>query len=649
MLELFSDIPEAVTNTMVVANQCEPIEFNGSYKFPVFDTGKLTETEYLKNEAHKGLTLRLAESKLSHRRKEFEERMRMELDIIDGMAFSGYHLVVADFVNFAKRERIAVGPGRGSAAGSVVCWALGITGVDPIKYGLLFERYLNPDRISMPDIDVDFEDARREEVKAYIVKKYGADKVANILTIGTMAAKGALRDVARCLQVSYSDADALSKAVPEGVRGKNVYLKTITDIEHDDYNEEFMDLVDSREDYKEVLRIALIMEGMTRNSGTHAAGVVISDDKPLIEHIALGLDKEDNVISQDDKDVLEKIVGLIKFDLLGLSTETVIRMTCDFIEEVHGINIDIDAIDLDDSSVYDMLCAGNLAGVFQLDGSSGFKDVVVQIQPRNIEEIADITSLYRPGPLDNGFIPIYVKAKNTGEIKYMVQVERRETQKEIEEILKETKGVLIYQEQVMKLVQVMAGYSLAQADLLRRAMGKKIASEMEAQREIFTKGCYDNGISNEEATKAFDAIAKFAAYGFNKSHAIAYSLISYQTAWLRKHYPIEFMAASLTDAAGDRDKTIAFLNDCKANGIKVLPPSINESKLAYTPTKKGIKFGLSAVKSLGEVAVGEIIKKREKDGPFRNLIDFCNRVVLQKVNSGKISTLIKAGCFDEIA
>ena len=651
MEELFPDVPEAIENTMVIANQCEPITFDGSYKFPVFDTGKLTDKEYIKRESYKGLDLRMAENGLGCYRDMYVERLDMELDIIDRMGFNSYHLVVSDFILWAKANGIGVGPGRGSAAGSLAAWCLGITEVNPLQYGLLFERYLNPDRISMPDIDMDFADDRRDEVKGYAVKKYGKDKVASIMTIGTMAAKGALRDVARCTDVNYTDSDTLAKAVPDGVRGKNVYLRTITDPEHEDYNEDFVKLANSRSDYKEVLRIALIMEGMTRNVGTHAAGVVISDHKPLIEHCALMLDKEGNVVTQDDMKVLEKIIGLVKFDFLGLSTLTTLQMTCRFIKENYDIDIDIDKIPLDCQETYDLLCRGNLGGVFQLDGSSGFKDVVMQIQPRSIEEIADITSLYRPGPLDNGFIPKYVKAKNTGEIEYMIQVANEEIQKQINECLQPTKGVLIYQEQVMKLVQIMAGYTLAQADLLRRIMGKKIPSEMEEQRGVFVEGCLNTGVNKEEATKAFDAIAKFAEYGINKSHAIAYSLISYQTAWLRTHYPIEFMAATLTEVAGkgDRDKTITFLNDCKANEIKVLPPSINESKLAYTPTKDGIKFGLGAIKSLGDVAVNEIVKKREKDGAYRSLTDFCSRVDISKVNTAKISTLIRAGCFDEVA
>jgi DNA polymerase-3 subunit alpha len=578
----------------------------------------------------------------------YEKRLETELDIIKGMGFSGYMLVVADYVNAAKKMGIGVGAGRGSAAGSLVCWVLDITTVDPIKYGLLFERFLNPDRISMPDIDVDFAHLRRGEVKEYTAKKYGQDKVASILTLGTMAARGALKDSCRCMEISYADADKFSKAIPDNVRGKNVYLKTITDPGHDDYDKDFMKVANSRPDYKEALRRALMVEGMTKSSGTHAAGVVISDHRDLVYHTGLQVDKEGNIVTSYTMDVLEKIMGLIKFDLLGLKTITTNQLACEFIKENYDIDIDLDHIPLDDADTYNLLCSGNLAGIFQLSGSSGFKEVTTQIQPRNVEEIGDITSLYRPGPLDNGFIPKYVKAKNTGVLEYMISVGNQDVQLRIDEILKPTKGVIIYQEQVMKLAQIMGGYTLAQADLLRRAMGKKIEAEMEVQRKTFTEGCLNNNIKEDEAIKAFDAIAKFAEYGFNKSHAIAYSIITYQTAYLKAHYPIEFMAASLTEVAGDQDKTITFLNDCKANRIDVLPPDINQSKLAYTPTEKGIRFGLGAVKNLGDIAVNSIIKSRES-GKFTNLFDFVARVDKTKVNTAKIQTLIRAGCFDEVA
>ena len=645
---LFADIPEAISNTMIVANMCEPIEFDGKYKFPVFDTGKISEKEYLKKECNEGLTFRLADNNITYKRAEYEKRLEYELDIIHTMGFDGYMLVVADFINAAKRNNIPVGPGRGSAAGSLVCWVLRITEVDPIKYGLYFERFLNPDRVSMPDIDVDFGDIKRPEIIKYVEKKYGKDKVAQIATIGTMAARGALRDCARIQGVPYTDANKLSQSVPEGVRGKNVYLKTITDPSHEDYNPEFMSFVNSREDYKKTLEIALILEGMTRNAGVHAAGVVISDSEPLVSHTALNLDKEGNVVASNTKDVLEKLIGLIKFDFLGLSTLTTIERACEYIEQNHSVILDINKIPMDDQKTFDMLCSGNLTGVFQLSGSTGFRDVVIQIQPRSIEEISDITSLYRPGPLDNGFIPKYVKAKNTGVIEYMIQIKNELINNKIQEVLYPTRGVIIYQEQVMKLVQIMGGYTLAQADILRRIMGKKIQSEMEKQRAIFIEGCNKNNVTTEEANKAFDSIAKFAEYGFNKSHAIAYSIISYQTAYLRAHYPVEFMAAALSEVSGKRDKTITFLNDCKTNGIKILPPSINQSFLEYTPTKEGIRFGLGAVKSLGDVAVDSILKSRES-GAFQNIFDFCSRVNLKKVDTAKIQTLIRAGCFDEVA
>lgn len=648
MKELFSDIPEAIENTVKIADMCEPIEIDSSYKFPVFDTGKISQKEALRRLCYEGLDLKLAENNLTEKREEYRVRLESELAIIDSMGFNGYMLVVSDYTRAAKNMGVPVGAGRGSAAGSLVCWVAGITNVDPIKWGLLFERFLNPERISMPDIDTDFGDVDRWKVIKYVEDFHGKDKVAQILTIGTMAARGALRDACRVTGLSYQDTDAFAKCIPEGVRGKNVYLKTITDPEHEDYSSKFMAMANSRQEYKDALRVALIMEGMAKSSGVHAAGVVISDHHPLVYHTALQMDKEEGVVAANDKDVLEKIIGLIKFDFLGLSTLTTIKRTCEFVKMNYDIDIDIDNIPLDDSATYDTLCEGKLGGVFQLSGSSGFKDVVMQIQPRDIEEIADITSLYRPGPLDNGFIPKYVKAKNTGNIEYMIKVQNQDIQKQIEECLEPTKGVLIYQEQVMKLAQIMAGYTLAEADLLRRAMGKKIQEEMEACRADFVSGCEKKNITKDEANSAFDAIAKFAEYGFNKSHAIAYSLISYQTAYLRTHYPVEFMAAALSEVAakGKQDETIRFLNDCKASGINILPPSVNESALVYTPTPQGIRFGLGAVKNLGDVAVENIVRARKK-GKFKSLFDFIDRVDLQKVNKAKLETLIRAGCFDE--
>lgn len=648
MIKLFEDIPEAISNTMIVANKCEPIKLDKSYKFPVFETGGLTLEEALKKQSEEGLQNIFNKQKITGiKRKEYEDRLNYELKIINEMGFPGYMLIVADFIGAAKQKDIPVGPGRGSAAGSLVAYALGITNADPIKYGLIMERFLNPERISMPDIDTDFGHRRRDEMKLYTKEKYGFDKVASIMTIGTMAARGSLRDISRVLGLSYTEGDILAKAVPEGKRGKNVYLRTITDPNHEDYSQEFMDVVNGHSGYKEVVRIAKIVEGMAKSTGTHAAGVIISDDKPLVEHTALMLDKHDQIVSQFDMKVLEKI-GLIKFDFLGLSTLTVVDDTIKAIKKRYNTEIDFDLIPENDSKAFDILCTGNLQGVFQLSGSSGFKNVVMQIQPHSIEEIADITSLYRPGPLDNGFIPMYVDAKKTGIIKYMVHVSNPEIQIKLEELLKPTKGVLIYQEQVMQIVQIMAGYSLGQADILRRIMGKKIPAEMQAQREVFVKGCLENKIKEEEANEAFDKIAKFAEYGFNKSHAIAYSILTYQTAWLKAHYPKEFLAACLTDEVGDQDKTITYLNDAKANEIAILPPDVNESDEYYSATEKGIRFGLAAIKDFGDVGAGYVIKEREKNGPYKSFVNFLKRVNLQKVNKSKIETLIRVGCFDSI-
>jgi DNA polymerase-3 subunit alpha len=649
MTKLFEDLPEAISNSMVIANMCEPIKLNKDYKFPVFDTKGLTLEECLAEESQKGLQTIFSKQKITGiHRKEYEARLLSELNIINSMGFPGYMLIVADYIRAAKEKGISVGPGRGSAAGSLVAYALGITNVDPIKYGLLMERFLNPDRISMPDIDTDFGHLRRDEIKEYVKEKYGDDKVASIMTIGTMAARGSLRDISRVLNMTFQEGDAIAKAVPEGKRGKNVYLKTITDPQHEDYSPEFMDFVKTKAQYSDVLRIAKVVEGMAKSSGTHAAGVIISDDKPLIKYTALALDKHDKIVTQFDMKILEKL-GLIKFDFLGLSTLTVIQDTLASVKRRYGIDIDLDLIPEDDQKAYQLLCEGDLQGIFQLSGSSGFKNVTMQIQPHSVEEIADITSLYRPGPLDNGFIPMYVDAKKTSKSRYMVEVTNKNVQAQLEELLDPTKGVLIYQEQVMKIVQIMGGYSLGGADILRRIMGKKIPAEMEEQRKVFIEGCLKNGVLETEANEAFDKIAKFAEYGFNKSHAIAYSIITYQTAWLKAHYPKEFLAACLTDEKDNQDKAIAYMNNCKANGIKLLPPDINESGIDFSPTDNGIRFGLAAIKDFGAVGAEYVIKEKEKGGPFKSYIDFLKRINLQKVNKSKIETLIRVGCFDSIA
>lgn len=648
MIKLFEDIPEAISNSMVIANKCKPIKLDKSYKFPVFETNGVPLDKALETEAREGLRQLLDKFKITGiKRTIYEDRLKSELDIINSMGFPGYMLIVADFIKEAKRRGIPVGPGRGSAAGCLVAFATGITNVDPLKYDLFMERFLNPERVSMPDIDTDFGHTRRDEMKEYVKIKYGEDKVASIMTIGTMAARGSLKDIARVKKLSFAEGDALSKAVPAGVRGKNVYLKTITDPKHEDYSQEFMDFVKTNPVYPEVLRIAKIVEGMAKSAGTHAAGVVISDDKPLVQHTALMLDKHDRIVTQFPMGTLDKI-GLIKFDFLGLSTLTVIENTRQAIKRRYGIDIDLDLIPDDDAKAFAVLCEGNLRGIFQLSGSSGFKNVTMQIQPHSIDEIADITSLYRPGPLDNGFIPMYVDAKKTGKIKYMIQVSNQEVQKKLEELLNPTKGVLIYQEQVMSIVQIMAGYSLGGADILRRIMGKKIPKEMEEQRKVFVEGCEKNGVSKAEADEAFDKIAKFAEYGFNKSHAIAYSILTYQTAWLKAYYPKEFLAACLTDEMGNQDKTIAYINDAKANDIKILPPDINESEIDYSATDEGIRFGLSAIKDFGEVGAEYVIKEREKNGKFKHPIEFIKRVNLQKVNKAKIETLVRVGCFDSL-
>lgn len=637
--EIKEHIPEEVIEeTGKVAARCEQIVFKKEYKLPHIDLNGETADDDLLQQVEYGLK-HLAHEIPKHLKKEYRERALFELEVLKKMGFATYLLVVGDYTNWAKSKGIAVGPGRGSAAGSLVCWLIGITDVDPIKYDLLFERFINPDRISMPDIDMDFQDNRRDEIKQYLLEKYGQDHVASITTFGTMAAKGSLRAVAKYMGLSYMEGDLLAKTVPEGKRGKNVYLADAIQ------DKDFAQLIKSKPIYQDVFDISSTLEGMIRNCGTHAAGVVISDKNPLVDYVPLYLDKEKNVVTQFDMNLIEKI-GLIKFDLLGLSTLTTIQNTIEFIREREGKCIDINEIDMEDGKVFDLLCSGDLVGIFQLSGSEGFKDLVMKVQPRNIEEIGDITSLYRPGPLDNGFDKAYIKNKHSGE--YSPQIKVSTKIEEVDAILRPTKGVIIYQEQVMKLARVLAGFSLGEADLLRRAMGKKDAVKMQAEKAGFINGCVKHGVIEEEATEIFDILAKFAEYGFNKSHAIAYSVISYQTAWLKTYYPVEYLAAYLTEEMAQVENVLPIISNCADKGIKLLPPDINLSEYGYIPEKEAIRFGLGGVEGLGETVVNEIISKRDSRRPFKSLFDFCNIVNLSKVNKKGLEALVKAGAFDKI-
>jgi len=645
MKELFHDLPQAITNTMVIADKCEEITFDKSLKFPKIDTGDLSEEEFIRQKTYLSLATKVMVTDPKY--NVYVDRLEMEIKVLKDMGFISYMLVVSDFVNAAKAKGIRIGPSRGSGGGTLTGYLLNITTIDPIKYGLIFERFLNPGRAdSCPDFDIDIMHTRRDEVKDYMVERHGIDKVASIMTLGTQAAKMAIRDVARVKGVPYSEANQLACALPEGKRGKNIYLRDVTNRDSEEYSSEFMNFVNQKSLYKEVIEIAKVLEGGCKSTGTHAAGVVVSDHLPLIEHTALMLDKNKRIITQNDMKVLEKILGLIKFDFLGLSTLTTIEMTKDFVKELQGI--DIDNIPEDDSKTFDLLCNGSIDGVFQLSGSEGFKGVTRKIAPRSIREIADITSLYRPGPLDNGFIPIYTRAKETGIIEYMVKVTPPSINKQIEAMLVDTNGCVIYQEQIISLVKILANYTLAEADNFRRILGKKIELEMKQQREKFVEGCKKNKISKDEAEHVFDTIEKFSSYSFNLSHAVGYSVITYQTAYLKANYHKEFMAAILNEYIGDDEKLIPLIQDCRETGLKILPPDVNESNMIFKPTQEGIRFGFSAIKGFGEIGAAFLVKERTKNGNFRSFTDFISRVDLSKINKTKIAALVNCGCFDKL-
>ena len=632
MIKGFDYYPETVERTLEIAERCNlELEF-GKYHFPHFDPPKaMSLDDYLDEFTRSGLAERLEDVQNSESRKVYEERLNYELDVIKGMRFSGYFLIVADFVNYAKKRGIPVGPGRGSAAGSLVAYALRITDLDPIRHGLLFERFLNPERRSMPDIDVDFCIRGRDQVIQYVKEKYGSDKVAQIATFGTLKAKAAIRDVGRALGFSFSETDAIAKLIPAPKQGFDYSLADAIKMEP-----RLQGLMKSDPRVQNLINHALRLEGLTRHSSTHAAGVVLSN-LPLVECLPLYLDKEGGVVTQFDMGSVEKI-GLIKFDFLGLRTLTLIHDCLDLIQASRKIEIDLDHLPLDDKKTYRLLCSGNTTGVFQLE-SRGIREMTVKIRPSCFEDLVAVLALFRPGPLDSGMTEQYIKRKHGKEkIRY--------PHPSLEPILKDTHGVIVYQEQVMQIAQGLARYSMGEADILRRAMGKKNPDEMASQREHFIQGARGNKIDSRKAGEIFDQMETFARYGFNKSHSAAYALISYQTAYLKAHYPVEFMAALMSSEMGNTDKMIKNLAECREKEIEVLPPDINESRADFTVVGDKIRFGLAAVKNVGEKAVEVVLESREREGSFKSLFDFCRRVDLSAVNRRVMESLIKCGAFD---
>jgi len=624
---------EALDNTVEIAGRCRyEMEF-GKYKYPVFQiNSKKDLNELLTQEAKKGLEERIAQREKDEGkippalRQEYEERLDFELNVIINMGFSSYFLIVADFIDYARRSDIPVGPGRGSAAGSLVAYCLRITNLDPIKYDLLFERFLNPQRISMPDIDIDFCMNGRDDVIRYVAEKYGRENVGQIITFGTMKARGVIRDVGRVLNIPYGEVDKIAKMVPEG---PNVSLSQAIEEEPG-----LKKMEDGEEIEKKLLKISLSLEGMSRHVSTHASGVVISD-KPLVEYLPLCKGTNDEIMTQFTMDEIEKL-GLIKFDFLGLKTLTVIKHTLKLIEDSSGQKIDIDHIPLDDKETFRLCQEAKTTGVFQLE-SDGMKDLLRNLKPELFEDLVALVALYRPGPMD--WIPDYLNGKHG----------RRKTKylhPSLEPILAKTYGVAIYQEQVMQIARDLAGFSMAEADVLRKAMGKKDAALLAEQKEKFIKGCMKKSIEANLAEKIYTFIEPFAGYGFNRSHAACYALIGYQTAYLKSHFPVQFMAALLTQDMGNQDKTIKNIAECREMDIKILPPDINESQSNFAVVEGSIRFGLAAVKNVGVKAVESIIEARNLSGPFKDLLDFCQRVDASKVNRRVLEGLIQCGSFD---
>lgn len=637
MRELFAYCPEAISNTLEVAARCNLEIELGQHHFPRFPipAGETLESMFTKA-CWSGLQERFAVMRQKKTltpevEKTYSDRLKMEIDVINKMGFPGYFLIVADFINWAKDRDIPVGPGRGSGAGSLAAYCLRITDIDPIPYGLIFERFLNIERKSMPDFDVDFCQDRRGEVIDYVRQKYGGNAhVAQIITYGSMKARGVIRDVGRALDIPFGEVDKIAKLVPEQL--KMTIAKAIEE------EPKLQEAAARDPQIQELLTVSQTLEGLARHTSTHAAGVVVSPE-PMVEYLPTCKGKDDETITQYDMKHTE-MTGLIKFDFLGLKTLTVIHKALGHIKADCGTDLDLSTIPMDDLKTYKLLCAGDALGVFQLE-SSGMRELLVKMAPEQFSDLIALIALYRPGPLDSGMVDDFVNTKHGRQ-------EPNYPLPQLKPILEETYGVIVYQEQVMKIANVLANYSLGDADNLRRAMGKKIPEVMNQEKEKFMTGARQNQIPEDKAEHIFDLMAKFAGYGFNKSHSAAYALIAYQTAYLKAHYPAQFMAALLSCDMNNTDKVVLYINECREHQIDVLPPDINESVQDFSVRQDRIRFGLAAVKNVGESALASIIEEREKNGPYQSLVDFCNRVDSRRVNNRVIESLIKSGSFDSL-
>ncbi|MCZ6845887.1 MAG: DNA polymerase III subunit alpha, partial [Alphaproteobacteria bacterium] len=657
MRALFADLPEAIDNTLVIAQRCAFMPAARSPMLPPYATGKdVDENVELRQQAEAGLETRLTRHVYNDTMDQaartdaavpYKERLKFELQVIEDMGYSGYFLIVADFIKWSKSHDIAVGPGRGSGAGSVVAWSLTITDLDPLRWGLFFERFLNPERVSMPDFDIDFCQERRDEVIAYVQDRYGYDRVAQIITFGKLQARAVVRDVGRVLEMPYGLIDRIAKLVPANPANP-VSLQQALDSEP-----QLQELQRNDENIAHLLDLALKLEGLYRNSSTHAAGVVIAD-RPLEEIIPLYRDPRSETLATQFSMKYVELAGLVKFDFLGLKTLDVLQKSVSMLAN-RGIAIDLESLPLDDAATFEMLSRGDTTGVFQCE-SSGVRDVLRKLKPDRFEDIIAVVALYRPGPMDN--IPSYINRKHGREpVDYL--------HKNLEECLSETYGIPIYQEQVMQMAQVLAGFTLGGADLLRRAMGKKIKAEMDAQRDVFVSGAKQRNVDEDTAVRIFETIAKFAGYGFNKAHATAYALIAYQTAYLKANYPVEFFAASMTLDMSNTDKLALYQQELELQNIALLPPDINRSEVEFSVdtaalaapdgdappsnTKGGaIRYALAAIKGVGPAAMAMVVQERRENGSFNGVFDVAGRVDPQALNKRLLEHLVAAGAFDAL-
>ncbi len=638
MSQVFAEIPEAVTRTLAIAERCNVKIERMANPFPEFKVPEgHTADSYFEKVSREGFAARVpyleAQQKLGHLRHplvEYERRLNSELEMIKAMRFAGYFLIVWDFIRYGRSQGVPVGPGRGSAAGSLVSYSLQITDVDPLQYGLLFERFLNPERISLPDIDIDFCMRRRGEVIDYVTQKYGRENVAQIITFGTMAAKAAIKDVGRAMDIPYGEVDRLAKMVPAQLN--------ITLDEAEKLSPQLRAAFESDPRYVDLMAIAKRLEGLSRHASTHAAGVVISP-QPLTEIVPLYKSNKDEITTQYDMNELER-VGLLKMDFLGLTTLTVLHDTVQLIKQNRNTKIDLETLPLDDTETYKVFARGETTGIFQFE-SHGMRDILRRYQPTRLEDLTALNALYRPGPIQGGMIDDFI-ARKLGKKSVTYDLS------ELKEILEETSGVILYQEQVMQIANVLAGFSLGEADILRRAMGKKKREEMAAQKEKFLAGAIARKVPAKKAEKIFDLMAEFAGYGFNKSHSCAYALLAYQTAYLKTHFPVEFVAAMLTSETGNPEKVTKYIHEARGMGITVLPPDVNTSDVDFTPVGSDIRFGLRAIKNVGENTVRGILQARQELQGFTGLMQFCESVDPKLLNRRVLESLIKAGAMDSL-